>query len=191
VAVPVLVVGLLAVVVVVSRLDHLAQIALRLLGNAMPRRWRSVGEELQQAADHPGLGLKASALFTGGYLLINFLLGSAFVLVVWSLTDISWTDLPLLIGGYNLAGVIGIVAVFAPVGLGVREAILVGFLTPVVASPVAASIAVTLRVVTIVADVMFVGLVEATTAFLGRHTTEVAAHVPRAHNRSAPRGPGS
>jgi hypothetical protein len=160
VAVPVLVVGLLAVVVVVSRLDQVSQLALQLLGRVMPQRWRSAGEELLRAADDPGLGLKASALFTGGYLLTNFLLGVAFVLIAWSLSDIAWEDVPLLVGGYNLAGVLGMVAFFAPAGLGVREGVLAGFLTSVVASPVAASIAVFLRVLTIVADILFVGLVE-------------------------------
>jgi uncharacterized membrane protein YbhN (UPF0104 family) len=159
-AAPVLVAGLLAVVVVVSRLDSLAQMALRYLGRAMPRRWRSVGEELEQAAEHPGLGLRASALFSAGYLLTNFLLGAAFVLIVWSLSDIGWSDVPLLLGGYNLAGVVGIVAFFAPAGLGVREGVLAGFLTSVVVSPVAASVVVFVRVLTIVTDILLVGLLE-------------------------------
>jgi hypothetical protein len=160
VGLPVFLAGLVAVVVGVSRLDQVTQLMLRFLGRKMPERWRSAGEELQQAGDDPGLGLRASALFTGGYLLVNALLSAAFLLIVWSLSDIGWEDVPLLAGGYNLAAVIGIVAFFAPAGLGVREGVLAGFLTSVVASPVAASVAVFMRVLTIVADILFVGLVE-------------------------------
>ena len=165
VAVPVLVVGLLVVVIVVSRLDQVSQLALQLLGRVTPQRWRSAGEELQRAADDPGLGLKASALFTGGYLLTNTLLGAAFVLIVWSVSDIAWEDVPLLLGGYNLAGVLGMVAFFTPAGLGVREGVLAGFLTSVVAAPVAASVAVAMRVITIAADILLVGLLEGSPFF--------------------------
>jgi len=165
VGVPVLLVGLLAVVAVVSRVDQVTQLALRFLGRKMLQRWRTAGEEMQRAADDPGLGLRASALFTGGYLLANVLLTAAFLLIVWSLSDVAWADLPLLIGGYSLAVVIGIVAIFAPAGLGVREAVLAGFLTSVVAAPVAASVAVAMRVITVVADILFVGLLEGSPFF--------------------------
>lgn len=160
VGLPVLLMGLVAVVAVVSRVDRLAALSLSFLARAMPHRWRSVAEELQQAGDDPGLGLRASALFSGGYVLANVLLTAAFLLIVWSLSDIGWGDVPLLAGGYSLAVVIGIVAVFAPAGLGVREGVLAGFLTSVVASPVAASVAVFMRVLTIVADILFVVLLE-------------------------------
>lgn len=159
---PVLVVGLLALVVAVSRLDQLTRWALRFLAGAMPERWRTAAEEMERAADDPGLGLKASALFTGGYLLTNFLLSLAFVLIVLSLSDIEWADVALLVGGYNLAGVLGIVAFFAPAGLGVKEGVLAGFLTPVVGGPVAASLAILARLVFVLADVMLWGLGEAT-----------------------------
>lgn len=160
VGVPVLAVGLLVVVVAVSRLDPLAQMALRFLGRVLPQRWRSAGEELQRAADDPGLGLKASALFTGGYMLTNFLLAVAFVLIVWSMSDIAWGDVAYLVAGNSLAGVVGIVAFFAPAGLGVREGVLVGFLAPVVGSPTAAALAVLIRLVTVVTDVAFLALAE-------------------------------
>jgi hypothetical protein len=50
----------------------------------------------------------------------------------------------------------------------VREGVLVGFLTPVVASPVAASLVVLVRLVTVVTDILFVGLVEGLGLFTGR-----------------------
>ena len=187
---PVLLIGLMLVVVVVFRLDQVSQWALRLLGRVLPQRWRSAGEDLRRAADDPGLGLKASALFAGSYLLSNLAGGLAFVLVVVSLGEIGWGDVPLLVGAYSLAAVIGLAAFFAPAGIGVREAVLVAFITPVVASPVAASVVVLVRVLMIIADVLFVGLVEASTAFSGRTATEAVARMSRANHKSTPHGPG-
>lgn len=188
---PVLLVGLAGVVAAVSRLDQLSHLALRFLGRTLPLRWKRAGEELQRAGDDPGLGLRATALFTGSYLLNNFTGGLAFVLVVASLGDIRWDDVPLLIGAYSLAAVVGIAAIFAPAGLGVREAVLAGFITSVVASPVAASVVVLVRVLTIIADILFVGLVEATSAFSRRTATGAVARVPSGHHKSTPRDPGS
>ena len=189
VGVPVLVGGLAAVALTASRLHQLKQLMLRLLGRVMPQRWKSAREGLQRAADDPGVGLMGAALFTGGYFLTNLASGLAFVLLVASLDRIGSREVLLLAGGYNLAAVIGVLAVFAPAGLGVREAILVGFLSTVVASPVAASIAVTLRVVTIIADILFVGLVEIVSAFQRRGATGEGASATGARHGDGYRGP--
>ena len=187
---PVLLVGLAGVVAAVSRLDQLSHLALRFLGRTLPLRWKRAGEELQRAGEDPGLGLRATALFTGGYLLNNFAGGLVFVLVVASLGDIGWGDVPLLVGAYSLASVVGIVALFAPAGLGVREAVLAGFITSIVASPVAAAVVVLIRVVTIIADVLFVVLVEAITAYSGRVAAKTAVQMPSGEHESTSRGPG-
>ena len=179
--VPLLLAGIAAVVVAMSRLDQLVALTLRFLARAIPQRWKAAAEEMERVVDDPGLGLKAAALFTAGYLLANLLLGVGFVLVVLSLSDIDRADVPLLVGGYNLAGVLGIVAFFAPAGLGVREGVLVGFLTPVVASPVAASLVVLVRLVTVVTDILFVGLVEGSSVLsrlLARNPRPVARDDP-------------
>lgn len=77
-------------------------------------------------------------------------------MIVLGLSDIGWEDVPLLAGGYSLDGVLGMVAYFAPLAWEVREGVLAGFLTSVVAPPAAVSLAVFLRVLTIVADILFV-----------------------------------
>ena len=64
--VPVLIAAILAVIVGLSRLHQLNALVLRFLARAIPERWRIAAEEIQQAADDPGLRLKAAALFTGG-----------------------------------------------------------------------------------------------------------------------------
>ncbi len=168
VGLPVLLVGLMAVVAVVSRVDQVTQLALKFLGRRMPQPWRNAAEEMQQAADDPGLGLRAAGLFTGGYVLTNFLFGVAFALIVLSVGDVAVEDFPLLVGGYNLAAVAGIVAFFAPAGLGVREGVVAAFLTPVVGGPVAASLAILVRLVVVLTDVIFVALMEVASLFFRR-----------------------
>ena len=180
-----------AVVVAVSRLDSVVALALRFLARVMPERWRAAAEEMRQTANDPGLGLRASALFTGGYLLTDLLLGGAFLLVVMSVSDIEISDFPLLVGGYNLAAVIGIVAFIAPAGLGVREGVLAGFLTPVVGGPVAASLAILVRVVVVLADLVFVGIVEAASALSGRNEQGGATRLPDLQREAARQRPES
>ncbi len=186
--VPVLIAAILAVIVGLSRLHQLNALVLRFLARAIPERWRNAAEEMNQAADDPGLGLKAAALFTGGYLLTNFILSVSFVLIVLSLSDIAMGDFPLLAGGYSLAAVLGILAFFAPAGLGVREGVLAGFLTPVVGGPVAATLVILFRLVATLADVIFVALVEA-----GTRTSQPASAdaIARVAGRSTEQGPGS
>ncbi len=154
VGVPVLIAGITAAVVAISRLDQLVALTFRYLARTLPERWRTAAEEMRRAEDDPGLGLKALALFTSGYLLTDFVLSLGFVLIVLSVSDIGANDFLLLVAGYNLAGVLGIVAFFAPAGLGVREGILAGFLTPVVGAPVAVSLAILTRLLSVLADVM-------------------------------------
>ena len=187
----VLATAICAVVVAVSRLDSVVALALRFLARVMPERWRRAAEEMQQTADDPGLGLRASALFTGGYLVIDLLLGVAFVLVVMSVSDIEMKDFPLLVGGYNLAAVVGILAFIAPAGLGVREGVLAGFLTPVVGGPVAASLAILVRVVVVLADLVFVGIVEAASALSGRNEQGGATRLPDLQREAARQRPES
>ena len=190
VGVPVLVAGTAAAVVAISRLGQLVALTLRYLARAIPERWRTAAEEMRRVEDDPGLGLKASALFMGGYVLVNFVLSLGFVLIVLSVHDIGANDFLLLVGGYNLAGVLGIVAFFAPAGLGVKEGVLVGFLTPVVGAPVAASLAILTRLLSVLADVMLwsgiegAALVSRSLSHRGRAGPEEQIGVPGSDRRA-------
>ena len=188
IGVPMLAAGVAALVAGLTRLDRLVALMLRFLARVIPERWRAAAEEMQRARD-PDLGLRAAALFTGGYLLTDMILGGAFVLVVMSVSDIGMNDFPLLVGGYNLAAVVGILAFIAPAGLGVREGVLAGFLAPVVGGPVAASLAILIRVIVVVADLLFIGMVEAATAFSGRNAS--AAGLPGLGREAARQRPES
>lgn len=62
------------------------------------------------------------------YLLISFVSGTAFFFLVKSITSLSFFYFPAIIGVYNLAVNLGVVAIFAPSGLGIREGIMTLFL---------------------------------------------------------------
>jgi hypothetical protein len=170
VGVPVLLGGAAAVVVIMWRLDVVTRITVGLIQKLVPKQWTVASDVLREAAERPGLGARASVLFAGGYLLNNFLLALGFVLIASSLAEVGWGDVSLLAGAYSLAVVLGMVAFFAPAGLGVREGILVGFSASVLSAPVAATTVVLARIINVLADAVFVGLVEGG-SLLRRRTT--------------------
>jgi uncharacterized membrane protein YbhN (UPF0104 family) len=62
------------------------------------------------------------------YFAVFCLSGAGFYLIIVSLTSYSPRYLPLAVGIYTLAGVLGMFAIFAPAGIGVREGFMVGLL---------------------------------------------------------------
>jgi uncharacterized membrane protein YbhN (UPF0104 family) len=164
---PVLVVALIAAVLVGTRVDGITRWALARLGRLLPERWRSLAEDLEGAPDEHGLGVGSAALFGGGYALVALGSGLSFLFVLAGLGDVSAGDVPEAIGGYNLAATIAIAVVFVPAGLGVREATLAAFATPIVGAPEAASAALLYRAITVLADVILFFAVEALSAVRG------------------------
>lgn len=66
-------------------------------------------------------------------------------------------SLLLCVGGFSLAAVVGMAAVFTPDGLGVREAVLLGVLASVLPLPAATLVVLASRLVTTVAEVVLGG----------------------------------
>jgi uncharacterized membrane protein YbhN (UPF0104 family) len=62
--------------------------------------------------------------------------------------------LPLCLGGVALAMTLGVLVVIVPSGIGVREAIIVGALSPVLSSSDALAVALVARLVFTVADLL-------------------------------------
>jgi len=62
------------------------------------------------------------------YFLAHFLNGVAFFFLIKSIANLTFYDIMWIIGVFILAATLGMVAVFAPSGLGVREGVLVLFL---------------------------------------------------------------
>lgn len=94
------------------------------------------------------------------------LLGTSFFLIGFDPNVFSWSDLPGLCGIYALSHVAGLVVLFAPGGLGVREGALSVQLALVVPSGLAEALGVAVRVwFTLIEVICYAGV------FLSRNTT--------------------
>ena len=121
-------------------------------------RWvyRRIRHGELDAADLPGWGTIGRG--AGLYLAGSVLSGLSMFFVAKSV----WPELPLtsllfVIGAANLASAASMVAIFAPSGIGVREAILVILLSLVMPTEIAFVVSIVLRLWSIAADLLFFG----------------------------------
>ena len=114
--------------------------------------------ELESLALRP-IDIVVIALPCLGYYL---LLGLSLYLLAQNLTPLDWALLPGLIGIYALSHVIGLLAVLAPAGLGVREGTLTVLLTPLLSGGVAGLMAVIVRLWFTMIEIVSYGLFVAT-----------------------------
>nr|WP_152476739.1 lysylphosphatidylglycerol synthase domain-containing protein [Nocardiopsis salina] len=177
---------LLAVAVTVATGLAVAAVALPLSSAEAARRWwwALALAPLVLAALHPrvitlGLGLaarpfvrfrevaEAGTLDVGGRaittavswtLLAWIPLGAHLWLLTWAVGGDPLSSLGPAVGAYALAWTLGLLVVFAPAGLGVREAVLVVALAPVVDAGSALVLAVLSRLVMTVADLAWAGV---------------------------------
>ncbi|MDT0331623.1 lysylphosphatidylglycerol synthase domain-containing protein [Nocardiopsis lambiniae] len=116
-------------------------------------RFREVAE-----AGPLDIGGRAMAAALGWTLVAWVPLGLHLWLLAWAVGGDPWGSLAPAVGAYALAWTLGLLVVFAPAGLGVREAVLVVALAPVVDAGAALVAAVLSRLVMTVADVAWAGL---------------------------------
>lgn len=166
----VLATALTACVFFAMRVNRLAHWALDHLGRRLPRSFRKLAEELEGDGARPELGFAGAVRFNLLFALVAVAAGISFFVVLASLGDVSMSDLPEAAGGANLATMLSIAIVFVPAGLGVREASLAAFAAPLVGDPVAATAALAFRVITVVADGMFLLVAEGLAARAHRGT---------------------
>lgn len=88
------------------------------------------------------------------YLPIWLLLGGSFWLCARGLVAVPARDLALYVGAFAVAWLAGLLAVYAPGGLGVREAVLVALLSSRLGSADALVVAATSRLILILVDVL-------------------------------------
>lgn len=104
------------------------------------------------------------------YTLPRIVNGIGFVILVGAVHPVGAGDAAVLIATYTLAGILGILAVFVPSGIGVREAVIVLVCSRMMPVEVAAVVAINARIWATVADaVLGVGYL------LGRERKQVAA----------------
>ncbi|WP_226638597.1 hypothetical protein [Novosphingobium profundi] len=96
----------------------------------------------------------ASARFMALYLLPRLLNAVAFVLICLHITPVEPAQMPALGAIYVLAGAIGVLAVFVPSGLGVREAAIILLAAPLLGSSTAIIAAFLARFVSIASDAL-------------------------------------
>ena len=102
----------------------------------------------------------ADVLMIIGFYILNFLIiGIAFFWLVHSLYPVSRENVFFLIGAFALASLMGMLGVFAPAGLGVREGILLLTLKNILPNSISGIVAILSRVWTVLVEVFLVGLI--------------------------------
>lgn len=104
------------------------------------------------------LGTKDNVIFTLEFIIPRIINGAAFVLLAISLLGVA-PSLYVTFGAiYVLAGIIGVLAIFVPSGLGVREAVITLFVSAYVPVEQAIALALVARFYATIADVFVAGL---------------------------------
>jgi len=98
--------------------------------------------------------LKSTPLYLGAWPFT----GISFWLVGRALLGAPARDIPVYVGAFAAAWTVGVIAVYAPGGLGVREAVLVAILRDRIGSADALVLAAASRGVLVVADVVLAGV---------------------------------
>ncbi|MFJ6194816.1 lysylphosphatidylglycerol synthase domain-containing protein [Micromonospora sp. NPDC092111] len=91
-------------------------------------------------------------------------------------------SLPLCVGAFGLATVVGVLAIVVPDGLGVREAVLSGALALVLPVPSAVAVAVASRLVTTVGEVVLGGAALGVVELVHRRSSASDAALPKEMN---------
>jgi glycosyltransferase 2 family protein len=85
--------------------------------------------------------------------------GSAFFFVAWAVDPtIGWREFLFILAASNIASAVSMVTIFAPAGLGVREAIQIAALILVMDAETAVVATILMRLLSIVWDALFLGL---------------------------------
>jgi uncharacterized membrane protein YbhN (UPF0104 family) len=84
-------------------------------------------------------------------------LGAGFYLLLWSLVDLPGSLYLYVTGAFAVAGVIGVLVLFAPSGIGVREGVMTFVLSQVMTSELAAAAAIVSRIWITLAEALCAG----------------------------------
>jgi SAM-dependent methyltransferase/uncharacterized membrane protein YbhN (UPF0104 family) len=123
------------------------------LGDRIGKRSLSSLDRPRQRVAARRLTHPASLVFSTGYLATNAGVAASFALGVVALTPDQVHDFAQLMASYSIATLVGTAVIFAPAGIGVREASLIGLLSASVSASVVVVAAVAVRLGLAVADV--------------------------------------
>jgi len=161
-----------------TRVNRMAHWALDHVGRLLPKRFKSLAEDLGAADERTQLTFAEAAQFSAAFAAAAVISGLSFFVVLASLSGVSASDLPEAIGGYNLATILAIALIIVPAGLGVREAGLAAIAAPIVGDPVAATAALAYRVITLLADGIFFVVAELIASSRANRVSSSALEVP-------------
>jgi glycosyltransferase 2 family protein len=113
---------------------------------------------LERPACAHGLAAFAAVRATLLYLPAWLLLGASFWLCARGLVAAPAHDLPIYLGAFAVAWLAGLLAIYAPGGLGVREAVLVALLSSRIGAADALVVAAASRLILIFVDVVLAGI---------------------------------
>jgi glycosyltransferase 2 family protein len=119
--------------------------------------WRMVNSVLtimKQPTVEATLGVRAMAEVLLGSLLQNGFYVCGVSLMVLGTMEVPLSALPAIVGASCIAGVSGLLAFFAPAGIGVREGVLLGMLMPIVGAGPAGVITILTRILQTVVDIV-------------------------------------
>jgi hypothetical protein len=116
---------------------------------------------LERLAPFRRPAVRATVRATLLYLPVWLVLGTSFWLCARGLLDIPVQDLALYVGAFSVAFLAGLFAVYAPGGLGVREAVLVALLAHRIGAGNALVVAAASRLMFVVVDVVLAGVATA------------------------------
>lgn len=102
------------------------------------------------------------------YVVCTLVLGlSLFYIAKAVYPELGYDSALYVMGASSLAGAIGMLAIFTPSGLGVREGVLLVLLAAVMPKEIALVVAIAGRIISVVVDLLFLGLTKATLHFTG------------------------
>jgi uncharacterized membrane protein YbhN (UPF0104 family) len=103
-------------------------------------------------------GVRTAARVTVLYAAMWPFMGASFWLTARAFVHVPFGDLPVYIGTFAAAWVVGLLAIYAPAGLGVREAVIVGLLRGKIGSADALVVAAASRAVFTLVDLLAAGV---------------------------------
>jgi uncharacterized membrane protein YbhN (UPF0104 family) len=120
----------------------------------LSRLGRRITERLPVLSDSRLPSTGAITASTGCVLASQALMSASVIATSAMMTDVSVSEMPAIAAATSLAGVAGVLFVFAPAGFGVRDGVLTALLSTVMPLEAAASVAIAHRALTMASDVI-------------------------------------
>ena len=115
-------------------------------------------DRFEHMASSVTIPVRALTVLSVGFLVFWLFSGVILYLVVFAFRAVSFDQYPIYLSTIAMANIIGLLAVFAPGGIGVQESISVVILSPMITSEIAIMVVVVLRILFVVNDILFASL---------------------------------